>query len=160
MSLTHEDIKTILSIIDQAEGREIHVDYGDMTVIVRRNDGSGTAPPPPEVSARKPAAAPQAAAPAVSTAPAGAGEAAAPSPTAVPLKAPLTGIIYRAPSPEAPPFVEEGTSVGEEDTLCIIDVMKVMNLVKTPAVGTVARIDVENGESVQMGQILLWIEPA
>ncbi len=159
MPITLEDIKTALAIIDQSEGREITLRHGDLTLIVRRGepgsalgdvaDGLAAAGPGPRPTSNASAAGVLAAAPA-----------GAPSETAVPLRSPLSGVIYRAPSPESPPFVDMGTEVGPEDTVCIIDVMKVMNLIKAPTAGRIARIDVANGQLLGRGDVILWVEPA
>ena len=160
MPITLEDIKTALAIIDQCEGREISLRHGDLTLIVRRGDPG---PAPDDVGAGLVAAAGRAERPAPA-APAGAASAAAPagapSATAVPLRSPLSGVIYRAPSPESPPFVEVGTEVGPEDTVCIIDVMKVMNLIKSPSTGRIVRIDAANGQLLNRGDVILWVETA
>lgn len=161
MPITLEDIKTALKIIDQSQGGEVNLRFGDVTLIVRRGEaGSDVAASLSATNASKPKPAAedksrQAEKP---QAPSAAGS--APSETAVPLKAPLTGVIYRAPSPEEPPFVQVGAVVGEEDNVCIIDVMKVMNLIKAPAAGKVSRIDVENEQMVTKGDVVLWVEPA
>ncbi|MBV9079955.1 MAG: biotin/lipoyl-binding protein [Elusimicrobia bacterium] len=78
----------------------------------------------------------------------------------LPVKAPLAGIFYRAPSPQAAPFIKEGESVIPEKTLCIIEAMKVLNEINAGVSGTVARILVENGKPVSAGQNLFLIEPA
>ncbi|MBT6277983.1 MAG: hypothetical protein HOI95_28090 [Chromatiales bacterium] len=151
MPIKLEDVKTAMEIIDRTEGSEINLQFGDVTLIVRR--GNAVAPPVMSTAAAT-------AEVASSTEPQAVLNGAPPSATAIALGAPLTGVIYRAPSPEEPPFVEVGTAVTDEDSVCIIDVMKVMNLIKSPATGTVARIDVDNGQLVNRGDAVLWIEPS
>jgi len=75
----------------------------------------------------------------------------------VPVKAPILGLFYTTPRPGAPPFVEEGTSVTENDTVCIIEVMKVFNSVAAGARGVVAKVCVEHGKMVEVGQTLFLI---
>ncbi|MSP67054.1 MAG: acetyl-CoA carboxylase biotin carboxyl carrier protein [Alphaproteobacteria bacterium] len=152
MTLKHEDVQEILRIVDQASLREVHLEVGGMSLILRKR-GAGEAPvaeppslpplaaAPPPTPARKPAAK-------------------APATTAVALQSPLSGTFYRAPAPGAPPFVEVGSRVTDRDTVCILDVMKVMNAIKAPCAGVVTRIEVANAEAVESGQPLLWIEPA
>ncbi len=77
-----------------------------------------------------------------------------------PVKAPLAGVFYRAPSPQAALFVKEGDPVSPEKTLCIIEAMKVLNEINGGISGTVARILVENGKAVSSGQALFLIDPA
>jgi len=73
----------------------------------------------------------------------------------VELKSPMVGTLYRAPSPDAAPFVEVGDTVSEESTVCIIEAMKVMNEIKAELAGVVAEILVASGEAVEYGQPLL-----
>jgi acetyl-CoA carboxylase biotin carboxyl carrier protein len=73
--------------------------------------------------------------------------------------APVVGVFYRSPNPEADAFVEVGSRVQAGDTLCILEAMKLMNEITTDHAGVVSRILVENGELVSLGQELFWIEP-
>ena len=77
----------------------------------------------------------------------------------MPLLSPLAGTFYAAPSSDEPAFVRVGDKVALVDAVCIIDIMKVMNNVMSPATGSVCRIDVINAESISAGQASLWIEP-
>lgn len=74
------------------------------------------------------------------------------------IKSPLVGTFYRAPSPGAPPFVEEGDMVSKGQVLCIIEALKVMNEIESDVDGRVAKILVENGQPVEYGQELFYIE--
>ena len=75
------------------------------------------------------------------------------------VEAPMVGTFYRASSPGAPPFVEEGDAVGQGQTLCILEAMKLMNEVKAEQEGVVTRIHPENGQAVEYGQLLFELEP-
>ena len=108
----------------------------------------------PQVIAAAPAAVPSSPAPAAA-APAG------PPPLPANLhevKSPMVGTFYRAPSPEADPFVREGDRAEENTVLCIIEAMKVMNEITAGISGVVREILVKNGESVEFGQPLFRIE--
>ncbi|MBI4668667.1 MAG: acetyl-CoA carboxylase biotin carboxyl carrier protein [Elusimicrobia bacterium] len=75
--------------------------------------------------------------------------------------APLSGVFYRAASPSAPHFVEDGSSVKAGDILGIIEAMKVMNEIKAPRPGKIARIFAVNGKHVKKGdKIFLIYVPA
>ena len=78
----------------------------------------------------------------------------------VEVKSPLTGTFYRAPAPGARPFVEVGAAVEAGEQVAIVEVMKLMNSIKTPVKGTVLQILAENETPVKMGQSLMIIGPA
>ncbi|MBE5871028.1 MAG: acetyl-CoA carboxylase biotin carboxyl carrier protein [Lachnospiraceae bacterium] len=74
------------------------------------------------------------------------------------VKAPLLGTFYRAPSPEADPFVKVGDKVQKGDVVAMIEAMKLMNELVAPRDGVVKEICVEDGELAEYGQILMWLE--
>ena len=74
--------------------------------------------------------------------------------------APMPGTYYSASSPDAAPFVKEGDSVYEGDTLCIIEAMKIMNEIEAEQNGTITKILVENGKPVEYNQPLFAINPS
>ncbi len=74
------------------------------------------------------------------------------------VKSPMVGTFYRSPSPENPPFVENGTKVEEKSVVCIIEAMKIMNEIQSEAKGTVVEVLVENGQPVEYGQRLFKIK--
>lgn len=73
--------------------------------------------------------------------------------------APMVGTFYRTPSPEAPPFVDEGTVISKGQPVCIIEAMKLMNEIEADAAGKIVQVLVENGQPVEYGQPLFLIEP-
>ena len=73
--------------------------------------------------------------------------------------APLLGTFYRRSEPNAPPFVEVGTLVGEDTTVCIIEVMKVFSTIKAGVKGYITKICVDNGVLVEYGQPLFFVKP-
>jgi oxaloacetate decarboxylase alpha subunit len=75
------------------------------------------------------------------------------------VESPMVGTFYRAPSPGAPPFVEEGDAVAAGQTLCILEAMKLMNEVKSEIEAIVRSINVGNGEPVEYGQLLFELDP-
>ena len=77
----------------------------------------------------------------------------------VTIEAPMVGTFYRATSPEAPPFVSEGDTVKEGQTLCIIEAMKLMNEIESKLSGRIVKILVENAQPVEFGQPLFLVEP-
>ncbi|MGE5239873.1 MAG: acetyl-CoA carboxylase biotin carboxyl carrier protein [Chloroflexota bacterium] len=77
----------------------------------------------------------------------------------VTITSPIVGTFYRAPSPEASPFVEVGAKVKKGQVLCIIEAMKLMNEIESEVEGEVVRILVDNGHPVEYGEPLFLIEP-
>lgn len=75
------------------------------------------------------------------------------------IKSPMIGTFYRAPSPEAGPYVEVGTEVNPDTVVCIIEAMKVMNEIKAEAKGVITQVLVENAKPVEFGQPLFKIRP-
>ncbi len=75
------------------------------------------------------------------------------------VESPMVGTFYRAPSPDEPPFVQEGDVVGPGQTLCILEAMKLMNEVKAEIEAVVRAIHVENAQPVEFGQVLFDLEP-
>jgi acetyl-CoA carboxylase biotin carboxyl carrier protein len=71
----------------------------------------------------------------------------------------MVGTFYRAPAPDAPPFVNEGDRVSAGQTVCLIEAMKMFNEIPAEMSGRVVRILVENGAPVEYGQPLMLIEP-
>jgi acetyl-CoA carboxylase biotin carboxyl carrier protein len=100
------------------------------------------------------AAAPVAAAPA----PAGPAAIAAPAVEGVEITSPMVGTFYRKPAPDAPDFVEIGSTVSVGQTICIIEAMKVMNEIKAEKSGTICALVAEDGSPVQYGDVLFRIK--
>ena len=74
------------------------------------------------------------------------------------ITSPMVGTFYMAPSPDAPPFVEIGSEVKVGDIVCIIEAMKLMNEIKSEEAGKVVKICVKNGDPVEFGQVLMYVE--
>jgi len=74
------------------------------------------------------------------------------------ITSPMVGTFYASPSPTASPFVKEGDSVTEGQTLCIVEAMKLMNEVKSTVAGKVKKILVKDKDSIKKGQTLMIIE--
>ncbi len=73
--------------------------------------------------------------------------------------APLTGVFYRSPSPDAAPYVDVGDRVEPGDILCVLEAMKLFNEIQSDDAGRIVRIVPDNGELVSQGGELFWIEP-
>ena len=145
-----DDIKAIAEIVAANDLAELKLEREGFTLEIKRGS-TVVAAAPVAVAAPVAAAAPAPAA----AAPA----AAAPAPAnRVTIDSPLVGTLYRAPSPEAAPFVKVGDKVTPDTVVCIVEAMKVMNEIKAEKSGVIKDILVENGSAVEFGQPLFVIE--
>jgi acetyl-CoA carboxylase biotin carboxyl carrier protein len=78
----------------------------------------------------------------------------------VAITSPMVGTFYRASTPDEPPFVQAGDLVSLGQTVCIIEAMKLMNEIEAEISGQVMEIVVANGEPVEYGQTLIWVNPS
>jgi acetyl-CoA carboxylase biotin carboxyl carrier protein len=156
-----KELKLILQALVENEVAELSLETPDYKLTVKRGSTTPTVSyltPAPVVAAPAPASVPAAPEPvAASPAPV---PAPAPAVKGVEVKAPIVGTFYRAPSPDAEPFVKEGDTVKKGQVLCIIEAMKLMNEIESDVSGVVRKILVNNGEPVEYGQVLFIIEPA
>ena len=76
------------------------------------------------------------------------------------ITSPMVGTFYRAPAPDADPYVEQGDMVSVGQTVCIVEAMKLMNEIESEVKGRIVRILVENAQPVEFGQKLFLVEPA
>jgi acetyl-CoA carboxylase biotin carboxyl carrier protein len=144
-----KEIKEILELLKGSDVTELEVARGENLLKVRR----GT---PAEIR-QAAAPAPGAAAGARPEEPPRPAKEAPPKANAKEIVSPIVGTFYRAPAPDASPFVEVGTRVTKGQVLCIIEAMKIMNQIESDAGGTVAAILVENAQPVAYGQPLFHI---
>lgn len=160
MTLSYNEVAEILKIIDASECEEVILELEGARLVVRRG-GSG--------ASGAPAALPTSAAAAQT----GQATASAPQAPSVPrasaesetsgahvIRAPMVGTFYRRPSPEDPPFVEEGAKIKAGDPLCLIEVMKLFTTIEATVGGTIASIVAEDGMLVEFDQPLFTIDPA
>jgi acetyl-CoA carboxylase biotin carboxyl carrier protein len=154
MPLSDDDIREILRIIDESELDELSIETESFSLHVRKGaaavedarSGSGREEllpdrAPPSAASAAPAAPPDG------------------SDGLVAIPSPMLGTFYRAEAPGAAPFVEVGAKVGPETTVCIIEVMKMMNSVPAGVSGTIAEIVAENGQLVEYGDPLFRVTP-
>src|SRR5437879_601019 len=135
MGLTPAEIQALLETFEASTWQEMTIDVGEDHLHVSRRVNGAVTPPPPAAPTALAAAAPPAphpAAPASSEPRRSTPAAAAPASNGhgVPVAAPSVGLFWRAPSPGAPPFVDVGSRVGPDDTIAIIEVMKLMSPLK------------------------------
>ncbi|TVQ62913.1 MAG: acetyl-CoA carboxylase biotin carboxyl carrier protein [Phycisphaerales bacterium] len=76
------------------------------------------------------------------------------------IESPMVGTFYSAPTPDSDPFIVAGSSLSPGSTVCLVEAMKVFNEIKAEIGGTVERVLVNNGDSVEFGQKLFLVKPA
>mgnify|MGYP004648530563 CR=1 FL=1 len=150
MKFETDYIEKLAKIISDNGLTEISLEDGEQAITIRKDL--------PEVNmvASAPAAVAAAPAPQAATAPAEAKAEVAPKGKAV--TSPMVGTFYSAPSPDAEPFVEVGKTIAEGDVVCIIEAMKLMNEIKSEHSGKVTQICVKNGDPIEFGQVLMYVE--
>ena len=144
-------VKTLIDLVQQSGISELEIQEGEERVRISRGPIGGVAGGAPQMMA----------APMAYPATLPAAESAAAQTPAVPqgfvLKSPMVGSFYRSSSPGGKPFVEVGQSVKADETVCIIEAMKLLNEIEGGAEGVIKEILVENGQPVEYGQPLMVI---
>jgi len=133
--------RRLAALLGELSLSEVEVESDDIRVRVQRAGALASVTPAPAAADERPLVADTV------------------SPALVTMEAPMVGTFYRASSPTADPYVQEGDVVKEGQVLCIIEAMKLMNEIESKIGGRVARILVENGHAVEYGQPLFLIDP-
>jgi acetyl-CoA carboxylase biotin carboxyl carrier protein len=141
MALSDEDVREILRIIDESSPREVRIETEGFSLHVRK-DGAEAAEPAETAASAQPEHPPKQ------------------DKQLVTIEAPMLGTCYLAEAPGQPPFVEVGSRVEPDTTVCIIEVMKMMNSVAAGVTGIVAEVCEDNGAFVEEGQPLFRVAPA
>ena len=148
MSLTDDDVREILRLIDESDLDELHIETENFVLHVSKGAGGDGASLTPLMGVREA------------------------SPTRTPehpeqarsdggqtIDSPMLGTFYRAERPGAEPFVEVGTEVERDTIVAIIEVMKMMNSVPAGIAGTIAEVCCDNAALVEYGQPLFRVDP-
>jgi biotin carboxyl carrier protein len=151
VSSPEEAIKRVVEAFERSKWSEIDVRWGDVRVHLSTSSSpsAGARDVAPSVDGRPGSPAPDGAADLPDAPPPGAHLVVSPSP----------GIFWRSPEPGLPPFADIGDAVEASGTVCIVEVMKLMNHVKAGATGTVVAVYGENGAAIRKGQALFAIAP-
>lgn len=157
-----KSLKRIVTIMNRAQLTELDIEQDGIKIHLRKGPAKADVVPQVVTAAMVPSvlSAPPAAMPAPAPGPA------APAPEAQPaedanlhtITAPMVGTFYRAPAPDANPYVEEGSQVEHTSVVCIIEAMKLMNEIKAEIKGVIKKILVENAQAVEFGQPLFLVE--
>ena len=150
--LTFEQIKELAELVAERRLGALEVERSGFRV---RIEGAAAAPPAAAAPAR-PAPAPAAPSSSPAGQPAPAGGESPPAGSHV-LTSPIVGTFYRAPSPDAEPYVEVGSRVKKGQVLCIVEAMKLMNEIESDVDGEVLEIYPKNAQPVEFGEPLFAI---
>lgn len=139
MALSDEDVREILRLIDESDLDELLIETDSFKLHVLRGGAQGTGdralPTEPAIGER-------------------------PTANGATIEAPMLGTFYRAEAPGAAPFVDVGAKVSADTTVCLIEVMKMMNSIPAGVEGTIVEVYAENAALVEYGQPLFRVEPA
>ena len=141
-------IRELVKMVEEAGIGEVTVEEAGTKIVVRNPNMAAAAAAPVAVAAAPAAAATAAPAPA-SDRPAG----------WKPVKAPMVGTFYAAPSPGADPFVKVDDKVSAGDSMCIVEAMKLMNEIPAEEMCVVREVCVQDGDPVEFGTVLFYVEP-
>lgn len=147
MKFDIEYIEQLAKVLADNSLTEISLEDGEQAITVRK-----------DVIVAPVAASAPVAAPAAQASPAPAAQAAPEVKKGKPLTSPMVGTFYSAPSPEAKPFVEVGQTISQGDVVCIVEAMKLMNEIESEFSGKIVEICVKDGQPVEFGQVLMYIE--
>lgn len=171
MELTEEEITQILQLIDGSDFNKLHLQMGDLKLTIMKGEHRGSVQPTDrselnnqlnkvtvqadtetaldeEVQEEEAEAQER-----------HAGDVSVVEEGLVPIKASMLGIFYRKPEPGAPPYVDIGSFVEEDTTVCLLEVMKVFSAVRAGVRGYIRKICAESGDVVESGQTLFLVEP-
>ncbi|HEY1597412.1 MAG TPA: biotin/lipoyl-containing protein [Thermoleophilaceae bacterium] len=144
MALSDDDVREVLRLIDESDVEELLIETDSFKLHVLR--GSAVRSPPSaglQSEAQSPVTSHQ-----------------SPGGDGATIDAPMLGTFYRAEAPGAQPFVDVGTKVDADTTVCLIEVMKMMNSIPAGVEGTIVEVCADNAALVEFGQPLFRVEPA
>lgn len=149
-----KEIKELISLLESSKLSELEIEEEGRRIRLTRQTETVMATVP-MAPAMAPAAVP--ATPAATEAPR---EKTLADEGLITVDSPMVGTFYSSPSPGEPTFVEPGDTVTVDQTICIVEAMKIMNEVAAKVAGKIERVLVENGEPIEFGQPLFAIRPA
>lgn len=144
-------IEKLVKMVSDSNLSELTLEETDKAIVIKKENTVVTAQtvlPPTAIMPSTPAAAPVAEKV----------EEKKEEPKGTPITSPMVGTFYLAPSPGAKPFVEVGSVVSTGQVVCIIEAMKLMNEIESEVSGKVIQVCVKDGEAVEYGQVLMYVE--
>jgi len=148
-----EYIEKIAKIVADNNLSEITLEDGEQAIVVRKEANVVTTAVAPAVAPIAPAAQSTPVAPVAKEE-----KTSTPASKGTPITSPMVGAFYAAPAPGAKPFVKVGDTVSAGQVVCIVEAMKLMNEIESEVSGKIIEICVEDGQSVEYGQVLMYVE--
>ncbi len=145
-----EYIEKIAKILTDNQLSEIILEDGEQTIAIRKEL--------PITSVAVPAAAPAVQSASIPAMPNAKEEKTPAKSKGTPITSPMVGAFYAAPAPGAKPFVKVGDVISAGQVVCIVEAMKLMNEIESDVSGKITQICVEDGQSVEYGQVLMYVE--
>ena len=161
MEIDLKQLRELMRSLRQFDVTEVEIEKDGERIYLRRGAepvsyAAVAAPPPPMASMMPGALPPPPAAPSkAASAPVSADD-----PTLTTITSPFVGTFYRAPSPQAPSFVDVGSEIRPGSVLCIVEAMKLMNEIESEIAGTIVEIVAANGKPVEYGDALFRVRKA
>lgn len=155
-----DEVRAIIQLAAEADIAELEVEAAHVKVRVKKTVGAqavsvaGAAAVPLTTVPAQPGGAESA-----GVSPDGSGPAGDAAGRYVPIVSPMVGTFYRAPKPDAQPFVSEGDVVQTGQTVCVLEAMKMFNEIPSEVAGRIVRVLAENGAPVEYGQPLFLVDP-
>lgn len=150
-------LKKLIELVEDSGIAELEITEGEESVRIGRYPAPGSVPAAPPQQAYAPAPPAETPAPSAGGS-APAAEPADDTPEGHVVRSPMVGTFYRAPAPDAKAFVDIGDTVGPNDTLCIIEAMKMLNQIEAEVSGQIADILVDDGQPVEFDQPLFVVK--
>ena len=151
MNFELDYIEKLVKMVSDSDLTELTLEDNEQAIVIRKEKEIVQAQVVPQAVAAPVAQQPAAA-------PAAAEEKKDDTPKGKPITSPMVGTFYMASSPGAKPFVEVGQTVSTGQVVCIIEAMKLMNEIESEVSGKVTQICVKDGEAVEYGQVLMYVE--
>ncbi len=151
MNFELDYIEKLVKMVSDSDLTELTLEDNEQAIVIRKEKEIVQAQVMPQ-------AMPAAVAPAPAPAAAPADEKKDEAPKGKPITSPMVGTFYLASSPGAKPFVEVGQTVSTGQVVCIIEAMKLMNEIESEVSGKVTQICVKDGQAVEYGQVLMYVE--
>jgi len=161
-----KEIQSLIKFVAKSGASEVKLEMGDFKITIRTGSTGSSSPettivqqiPVPQAQSAPPVAqAPAAQEPETTKTDSGSKS---DDSKYITIKSPIIGTFYRKPSPDKPPFVEVGTTVGQGDVLCVIEAMKLFNDIESEVSGKIVKVLVEDSSPVEFDQPLFLVDPS